>query len=59
MSETFRPSAYLAGERERIGLLLDRATRALRGRLSTDGAALARTGDRLPTLMRSRTAQAS
>ena len=29
--ETFRPGAYLAAERERVGLLLDRATRALAG----------------------------
>ncbi len=34
--EQFRPGAYLAAERERIGLLLDRATRALRSRLTSD-----------------------
>jgi exodeoxyribonuclease VII large subunit len=34
--ESFRPGAMLAGERERVGLLLDRATRALIGRLSAD-----------------------
>ena len=32
--ETFRPGAYLAAERETLGLLLDRATRALGGRLA-------------------------
>jgi exodeoxyribonuclease VII large subunit len=56
--ETFRPGAYLAAERERVGLLLDRATRALRGRLAADSAVVARTGDRLPTLLRTRTAAA-
>jgi len=34
--DSFRPGAMLAGERERIGLLLDRATRVLTGRLATD-----------------------
>ena len=56
--ETFRPAAYLAAERERVGLLLDRATRALRSRISTDGAILSRSGDRLPALMRTRAAAA-
>ena len=56
--ETFRPGAYLAGERERIGLLLDRATRAMQGRLSTDRAVLARSGDQLPSLLRRRTSLA-
>ena len=56
--ETFRPGAYLAAERERVGLLLDRATRALRGRLDGDRAVLARHGDRLPNLLRTRTAAA-
>jgi exodeoxyribonuclease VII large subunit len=56
--ETFRPAAYLAVERERIGLLLDRATRALGSRLHGDRAVLARSGDRLPTLLRARTAVA-
>jgi exodeoxyribonuclease VII large subunit len=53
-----RPAAYLAGERERTGLLLDRATRALEGRLAADRARLARSGDRLPVLLRSRLARA-
>jgi exodeoxyribonuclease VII large subunit len=56
--ETFRPAAYLAAERERIGLLLDRATRALRARLARDTAGLVRHGDRLPALVRARTALA-
>jgi exodeoxyribonuclease VII large subunit len=56
--ETFRPGAYLAAERERIGLLLDRATRAVRGRLSDGVTTLARSGDRLPVLLRARTSKA-
>ncbi len=48
--ETFRPGAYVAAERERTGLLLDRATRALQGRLATDRALLTRSSDRLPAL---------
>jgi exodeoxyribonuclease VII large subunit len=52
--ETFRPAAYLAAERERIGLLLDRATRALRARLTADRATLARSSDRLPGLVMAR-----
>ena len=56
--EQFRPAAYLAAERERIGLLLDRGTRALRSRLASDGALLARSADRLPALVDARTALA-
>lgn len=56
--ETFRPSAYLAAERERIGLLLDRASRALSSQMAGSRALLARRGDRLPALLRSRTAEA-
>jgi len=56
--ETFRPGAYLAAERERVGLLLDRATRAVQGRVAADRAVLARSGDRLPSLLRRRTSQA-
>lgn len=33
---SFRPAAMLAGERERAGLLLDRATRSIIGRLAAD-----------------------
>jgi exodeoxyribonuclease VII large subunit len=54
--ETFRPAAYLAAERERVGLLLDRATRAIRGRTAADRAVLAGRADRLPGLMRGRLA---
>ena len=53
--EAFRPGAYLAAEREQTGLLLDRATRALRARLASDQATLSRNGDRLPALLRTRT----
>lgn len=56
--DTFRPAAYLAAERERVGLLLDRATRTLGGRLAADRAVLARSGDRLPALLRQRTGTA-
>jgi len=56
--ETFRPEAYLAAEREQVGLLLDRASRALRGRLAGYRAALGRRGDRLPALLQARTAAA-
>jgi len=56
--ETFRPGAYLAAERERIGLLLDRATRALLNRLSGDAAQLARDSDRASALLRGRTTAA-
>jgi len=56
--ETFRPGAYLSGERERIGLLLDRATRALQGRLAADRAMLGRSGDRLPTRLGAHLAEA-
>jgi exodeoxyribonuclease VII large subunit len=56
--ETFRPAAYLAAERERIGLLLDRATRGLRARVAGDRAQLARHRDRLPAVLRARTSVA-
>ena len=56
--ETFRPGAYLASERERVGLLFDRATRALRARLAADRATLSRSADRLPARLRARTAEA-
>ena len=56
--ETFRPGAYLSGERERTGLLLDRATRALQGRLAADRAVLGRSGDRLPSRLGTRLAEA-
>jgi exodeoxyribonuclease VII large subunit len=52
--ETFRPAAYLATERERVGLLLDRATRAIEAHLAADRAGLARRADRLPGHLRAR-----
>jgi len=54
----FRPSAYLAAERERVGLLLDRATRAIDGRLEVDRSRLNRLDDRLPLLLQGRLARA-
>jgi exodeoxyribonuclease VII large subunit len=41
-----------------MGLLLDRATRALQGRLAAQRAVVARSGDRLPSLLRAGTAAA-
>jgi exodeoxyribonuclease VII large subunit len=38
--DSFRPGAMLAGERERVGLLLDRATRAVTSRVAADRARL-------------------
>ena len=48
--EALRPAALLAAERERVGLLLDRAARAVTGRLATGRARVDRAGDRLPLL---------
>lgn len=56
--ETFRPGAYVTAQRETIGLLLDRATRALGGRLAAGRATVDRSGDRLPGLLKARTATA-
>jgi exodeoxyribonuclease VII large subunit len=56
--EGFRPASYLAGERERIGLLLDRATRAVQARIETDAGRLVRLNDRLPLLLQGRLARA-
>ena len=53
--ETFRPGAYVVAQRESIGLLFDRATRALEGRLAAGRAVVDRSGDRLPGLLRART----
>jgi exodeoxyribonuclease VII large subunit len=44
--EASRPAAVLAAERERAGLLLDRATRAIGSRLAADDARLQRLADR-------------
>jgi exodeoxyribonuclease VII large subunit len=58
--DAVRPAAMLAAERERVGLLLDRATRALEGRLAADGARLSRAADRLahPLVRRTQDARA-
>ena len=56
--ESFRPSAYLAAERERVGLLLDRATRVVEGRLEVDRGRVGRANDRLPMLLQGRLARA-
>ncbi len=56
--EAFRPSAYLAAERERAGLLLDRATRAVRASMEVDAARLRRLDDRLPMVLQGRLARA-
>ena len=57
--ERSRPAAYLAAERERAGLLLDRATRALESRLAARRIDLAHQGARLPALVASRTERAA
>jgi exodeoxyribonuclease VII large subunit len=51
-----RPDAVLKAERERIGLLLDRAARVLQRRLETDRTVLARQSELLPGLMAGRIA---
>ncbi|MCY7416950.1 MAG: hypothetical protein LH650_00375, partial [Chloroflexi bacterium] len=56
--EAFRPSAYLAAERERAGLLLDRATRAITARVQVDTSRLQRLDDRLPMILQGRLARA-
>ncbi len=56
--EAYRPSAYLAAERERAGLLLDRATRAMTARLAADAGRLQRLDDRLPMVLQGRIARA-
>ncbi|CAN5584541.1 exodeoxyribonuclease VII large subunit [soil metagenome] len=56
--ERFRPGAHLATERERIGMLLDRAARALHGRTASDRARLVHAHDRLPMVIRGRLARA-
>ncbi len=52
------PAAVLAGERQHAGDLLDRARRAMDGRLAGDRARLDRAADRLPLLVRGRLARA-
>ena len=56
--EGLRPSAVLTAERERVGLLLDRALRAVTVRMAADRGQLARSGDRLPLQMTGRLARA-
>ncbi|HUG47254.1 MAG TPA: exodeoxyribonuclease VII large subunit [Candidatus Limnocylindria bacterium] len=53
----FRPAALLRGERERAGLLLDRATRVLQGRLELHRAHLGRSAERLPAVLSGRLAE--
>ena len=48
--DSLRPDAVYAAERERIGLLLDRAAAVLRRRLEVDRTALARSSELLPAL---------
>jgi exodeoxyribonuclease VII large subunit len=49
--EGFRPAALLAAERERAGLLLDRATRVIHGIVEADRLVLQRAAERLPSLL--------
>ena len=49
--DSLRPEAVIAAERERIGLLLDRAARVLTRRLEIDRTVLARQGELLPALV--------
>ena len=49
--DALRPEALLAAERERIGLLLDRAARVLQRRLEIDRTILARQAELLPALV--------
>ena len=46
--DTLRPDTVLAAERERVGLLLDRAARVLQRRLEIDRSTLARQSEMLP-----------
>ncbi len=48
------PAVRLASVRERIGLLLDRATAATTGRLERHGTAVGRVADRMPAIVRAR-----
>jgi exodeoxyribonuclease VII large subunit len=56
--ESVKPEAQLAAQRESVGLLLDRATRAALARLGRDRATLDRGADRLRPLLLGRTATA-
>jgi exodeoxyribonuclease VII large subunit len=54
--DSLRPDQILAAERERIGLLLDRAARVLQRRLEVDRNALVRQSELLPSLLAGRLA---
>ena len=54
--DRLHPAVSLATARERIGLLLDRATGTQRTRLDRDAATVRRAADRLPALIAARTA---
>jgi exodeoxyribonuclease VII large subunit len=56
--ESFRPAAYLAAERERVGFLLDRSVRAASGLVGAERSRLSRLHDRLPMLAEGRLARA-
>jgi exodeoxyribonuclease VII large subunit len=56
--ERVSPAARLATGREQVGLLFDRATRALAGRLAHDRLRLARAAETLPRLTAARVARA-
>jgi exodeoxyribonuclease VII large subunit len=49
--EAFRPLSLLTAERERIGLLLDRAARVITRRLEVERAGLQRSAEQLPALV--------
>jgi exodeoxyribonuclease VII large subunit len=55
--DRLHPAAQLAAARERAGLLLDRATRAVSGRLTADGRTVERLADRLAPVVPSRLAR--
>ena len=52
--EGFRPTALLSSERERAGLLLERASRVMAGRLELQRGVLRRSGEQLPVALRAR-----
>ena len=54
--DALRPEAVLAAERERIGLLLDRAARVLQRRLEIDRTLVGRQAEMLPALIAGRLA---
>jgi exodeoxyribonuclease VII large subunit len=57
--ESNHPQAQLAAERERIGVLLDRAARVLARRLEIDRSTLQRAGEQLPALAAGRIGMAA